>query len=195
MRKLLATTAILAALTMPSFAATFTIDHIIDSDAANPNPDAIVVVMDGDIENGDLERLTEALKKEREHSQAPVVAFELNSRGGEISTAKNLASMLAEYKIATGVRADKVCASACFLIFACGAERYASVSAHIGVHSARNANDQEDFGALIADTVMARQANACGVPDNIVGKIVVTPPESMYWLTAKDLVAMGVQHE
>jgi hypothetical protein len=39
---------------------------------------------------------------------------------------------------------------------------------------------------------MARQAKQCGVPDYLVGKMVTTPSNDMYWLTTQDLFAMDV---
>lgn len=37
----------------------------------------------------------------------------------------------------------------------------------------------------------AGKANECGVPDDLIGQMITTPPSTMEWLTVDDLKAMG----
>jgi hypothetical protein len=84
------------------------------------------------------------------------------------------------------------CSSACFLLFACGEPRFAHATARIGIHSARNRENQEDATSYTIDTWAGRLLKACGVPEYLIGKMITTPAEEMYWLTLEDLRAMNV---
>jgi hypothetical protein len=131
----------------------------------------------------------------------PVAGIWLNSEGGDFGEAAKIADVLFSMREAvadkpgagTVVGYEQTCASACFLIFACAQKRLVDLTAHIGIHSARNPKDNsEDVGAYAADTAMARIARQCGVPGYLVAKMVTTPADSIYWLTEPDLQAMGV---
>jgi hypothetical protein len=118
----------------------------------------------------------------------------LDSKGGSLAVANDIADKIFGYgRFGTVFVLEQAqCASACFLIFACAATKYIRPTARIGVHSARNAvSKTEDTSSFAADTMMARVAKKCGAPDSIVAKIVTTPADSVYWLTANDLASMG----
>jgi hypothetical protein len=157
----------------------------------------LAIEFDGIIALGDADRLLEAGKQIKTSNKVLAGIF-LNSEGGSVLEAAEIAQGLYEAKAAGGKHAvlllpGRVCASACFLILACAPQRYADVTARVGLHSARNANDREDAGSYIADTLMARIAKKCGVPDYLIGKMVTTSPDNIYWLSRQDLISMGVQ--
>lgn len=83
-------------------------------------------------------------------------------------------------------------ASACFLVFAAGQPKFASVHARIGVHSASDAAGSDTAASRAYTTSVARYAAALGVPPMILGRMVTTLPGAMAWLTAGELRAMGV---
>lgn len=89
------------------------------------------------------------------------------------------------------VAAGTICASACFVVFAAGTSKYASYSASVGVHGASDAEGRETMEAAGATVVMARVLKELGVPGAVLGKMVVTPPSSMVWLTPDDLRSIG----
>lgn len=155
------------------------------------------VVLEGIIAPGDLDRVNAAAGRVRADGKL-LGGVVLNSAGGNFGEAEKLAQMLygaraAGSNLSAIVRGNGVCASACFLLFACAPQRYANVTAHIGVHSARNPNDNsEDVGSYVVDTWMGRLAKQCGVPDYLIGKMVTTRADSTYWLSPRDLLAMGV---
>jgi hypothetical protein len=160
----------------------------------------VTVTFDGDIVAGDRNRL-EQIAEQGLALGKPLGGIQLNSGGGNFAEAASIAESISMSPEAAASRPgaaavvlpNRMCASACFLIFACAPHRYADVTSRIGVHSARNSNDhREDVGSYAVDTLAARIAKQCGVSDYLIGKMVTTPPDSMYWLTTQDLFAMGV---
>jgi hypothetical protein len=85
--------------------------------------------------------------------------------------------------------------SACFILFASAYQKtvfaFGPKDPRVGIHSAANPTGVEDLAAFAVDTVVAREAKKCGVPDDIIGKMVTTPNQSVYWLTREDFTRMG----
>lgn len=94
-------------------------------------------------------------------------------------------------KMATNVGQGATCASACFLIFAAGETKFANYTAQIGVHGASDQTGRETAQSGAATVSMARVAKELGVPAAIIGRMVVTPPNEMVWLSPADLQSMG----
>ena len=93
--------------------------------------------------------------------------------------------------MATNVGQGATCASACFLIFAAGETKFANYTAQIGVHGASDQTGRETAQSGAATVSMARVAKELGVPAAIIGRMVVTPPNEMVWLSPADLQSMG----
>jgi hypothetical protein len=93
--------------------------------------------------------------------------------------------------MATNVGQGATCASACFLVFAAGETKFANYTAQIGVHGASDETGQETVQSGAATVSMARIAKELGVPTAIIGRMVVTPPSEMVWLSPADLQSMG----
>src|ERR1700730_2360410 len=93
--------------------------------------------------------------------------------------------------MATNVGQGATCASACFLVFAAGESKFANYSAQIGVHGASDEKGAETVQSGAATVSMARIAKELGVPPAIIGRMVVTPPAEMVWLSPADLQSMG----
>jgi hypothetical protein len=160
----------------------------------------VAIAFEGDIVVGDFERFGQVGEQALALGK-PAAGIWLNSGGGDFGEAAKFADKLFSLREAVAdkpgaaavVGFEQTCASACFLIFACTQHRIADASAHIGVHSARNSNNnKEDIYSYAADTAMARIAKQCGVPGYLIAKMVTTPADSMYWLTELDLHSMGV---
>jgi hypothetical protein len=118
-----------------------------------------------------------------------VVAIRLDSPGGNLVEGVNLSELVKFGRIATSVRSGHTCASACFIVFAAGNEKFASYNTKIGVHGASDEKGQEVGAATVT---MSRILKSLGVPPGILGKLVVTPPSDMVWLTVDDLRSMSV---
>ena len=106
------------------------------------------------------------------------------------------ASMIAGYILGEGaltmVAPGRECASACVLLLLAGKRRLVADTASIGVHGAAMPDGTENDAALAATTESARLFAHLGMPPDIVGRVVMTPPGSMYWLSADELARMGV---
>ena len=111
--------------------------------------------------------------------------------GGNLLEGAKLADAIRYAKIASVVPNGATCASACFVAFAAGADKFASYSASIGVHGASDANGHESVASNAATVGMAKIVKELGVPADIIGRMVVTPPDQMVWLTPNNLRAMG----
>jgi hypothetical protein len=103
-----------------------------------------------------------------------------------------LAEAIRVAKISTNVGRAATCASACFLAFAAGDTKNATYGAQIGVHGASDQAGRETAQAGAATVSMARIAKELGVPPAIIGRMVVTPPSEIVWLSPLELQSMGV---
>jgi ATP-dependent protease ClpP protease subunit len=147
----------------------------------------VVLFLDGKIETGDATTFKNLIRGANAANRL-VSGIRLNSPGGSLAEGVALADIIRYGKIATVVPAGAQCASACFLVFAAGPEKYASYTANVGVHGASNQSGVEEGDATVS---MGRAAKELGVPDNIIGKMVITPPDQIVWLGPNDLRSMG----
>jgi len=143
----------------------------------------------GEILPGDADKLKAEIQKANDSNRL-VVTIRLNSPGGNLVEGVTIADLVRKGRIATSVLNGAQCASACFIIFAAGNEKFASYQAQIGVHGASDENGRETTQSNSATIGMARVVRELGVPSSIVGKMVVTPPDQMVWLTVDDLRSM-----
>jgi hypothetical protein len=150
----------------------------------------IVVSISGEIIEGDTDGFKAAIKTANDAGKL-VTSVRLNSPGGNLLEGVKLAEAVRFAKMATNVGDGATCASACFLIFAAGATKFANYSAQIGVHGASDDAGQETAQSSAATVSMARIAKELGVPAAIIGRMVVTPPAEMVWLSPSDLQSMG----
>lgn len=147
--------------------------------------------LNGEIQGGDLQSVKDAIQAANAKGKM-VVTIRLDSDGGNLLEAVRIAAVIREGKIATAALSRSTCASACFVIFAAGNEKYAHYTAQIGVHGASDQHGEETTRAQAATVTMARVVRELGVPAEIIGKMVVTPPSEMVWLAPDDLKSMGV---
>jgi hypothetical protein len=159
---------------------------------------AKVIHMDGVISPEDAQRVNGIMSARISRGFYRPFSFVLNSPGGAVVPAISIAEGFISRRasrltpVETSVPAYATCASACFLVWACGETRSAHVTARIGIHSASNGKD-EDAYAYVLDTWMGRILKACGVPEHLIGTMITTPANQIYWLTPADLQAMGVE--
>jgi hypothetical protein len=150
----------------------------------------IVVSISGDITEGDTEAFKAAVKAANDAGKL-VTSIRLNSVGGNLLEGVKLSEAVRFAKVATNVGQGATCASACFLIFAAGETKFANYTAQIGVHGASDKTGAETVQSGAATVSMARIAKDLGVPPAIIGRMVVTPPDQMVWLSPADLQSMG----
>jgi hypothetical protein len=146
--------------------------------------------LDGDIAVGDADKIREIIKSSNDAGRL-VATIRLNSAGGNLLESVRIAAILRYAKTATAVLGGATCASACFVVFAAGNEKYAHYSAQLGVHGASDASGRETVQSNAATISMAKVTKELGVPPAIIGKMVVTPPTQMVWLSVDELRSMG----
>ena len=152
----------------------------------------IVIRLTGEIVVGDSEKLKQIIVTSNAANKI-VSGIRLNSPGGSVLEGAELADRVKFARIATVVPNGATCASACFLVFAAGGEKFVSRSARVGVHGAADQNGDETDSATAATVGMARLVKLLGVPNGIIGKMVTTPPAQILWLTEDDLLSMGTK--
>jgi hypothetical protein len=150
-----------------------------------------IISLQGDIERGDAERLRAIVRATNEANRV-VSGLRLNSAGGNLLESVEMAEIVKVAKISTVVANGATCASACFVVFSAGYEKFASYGAQIGVHGASDTSGRETVASGAATVSMARIVNQLGVPSGIVGKMVLTRPDQMVWLVPDDLRSMNV---
>jgi hypothetical protein len=151
----------------------------------------IVISISGEITPGDTDAFKAAVKTANDAGKL-VSSIRLNSPGGNLLEGAKLADAVRFGKMATNVGQGASCASACFLVFAAGETKFANYTAQIGVHGASDESGAETVQSGAATVSMARIAKELGVPPQIIGRMVVTPPSDMVWLSPQDLMSMGV---
>jgi hypothetical protein len=151
----------------------------------------ILIEVTGEILSGDSDKFSQTVKQANDAGKF-VANLRLNSEGGSLLEGVKLAEAVRFGKMSTNVGKRAVCASACFLVFAAGSTKFASYGAQIGVHGASEQGGSETVSSEAATVSMAKVAKELGVPPTIIGKMVVTPPSEMVWLTPEDLQSMGV---
>lgn len=150
----------------------------------------VTIVIAGEIVPGDADTFSIAVKQA--NSAGKLVAnVRLNSEGGNLLEGVKLADAVRYGKMSTNVGKNATCASACFLVFAAGSTKFATYDARVGVHGASDEDGSETVQSGAATISMARIAKELGVPSAIIGRMVVTPPNEMVWLTPQDLQSMG----
>lgn len=152
-----------------------------------------VIVLRGTIAANDYERLYNGLYDISQNNHITFDAIRLDTGGGNLIAGFKLAMFIRKYNIATVVPANSMCASACFLIFAAGRERWADYTSKIGVHSV-SINGEEDATTAQGTVIMTRYLSNLGVPKGIIGRLVTTKPNDMAWLDKNELDSMSVKY-
>jgi len=149
------------------------------------------IVLKGDIAREDAEALENLMRAINEEGQ-PVRALRLDSPGGNLLGAIALARFIRSHaEMSTTVGSGSVCASACFLAFSAGSRKFADYNSFVGVHGVADGHGGVSEETEAATRMMARIGNEFGVPPEITGKIIATPPDEIAWLTPDDLRQMG----
>jgi len=150
----------------------------------------VTVLILGEIVRGDSDAFSAAVKQANDAGKF-VANVRLNSEGGNLYEGVKLADAIRFGRMSTIVGKGATCASACFVAFAAGNTKFANYGARIGVHGASDKNGDETIESDAATISMARIAKALGVPPAIIGRMVVTPPDDMVWLSPQELQSMG----
>ena len=155
-------------------------------------PGSSMIYASGKVVAGDNQKLLAALGALP--SGAHLIALSINSPGGDAEEGVRLANTVHEKALSTAVGQGTVCASACFNVFAAGRHRFAHSTALIGVHGASVDGKDEPYAEAVT-VRLPRQLSSFGVPDAILGKMITTRPDQIWWLTRADLQSMDADPE
>jgi hypothetical protein len=150
----------------------------------------VVITLKGEIVGGETVAFASAIA-EANRAGKEVFGALLDSPGGLLSEGAQIAALVEYAKITTIVPEGAGCASACFVIFAAGNDKWADFTAQVGVHGASEQDGSDTTEARGATVLMARLVKEFGVPAAIIGRMVVTPPDQMVWLSPNELRSMG----
>jgi ATP-dependent protease ClpP protease subunit len=122
------------------------------------------------------------------------VTVVLDSDGGIIGGAADLAAWVKANKVDTIVPKDATCASACVMVWGAGYRKAVSVEAHMGVHGSYSPEtdpakkaSEEATGTLF----MARALGEEKAPANVIAAVTMTDSKDMHWMVSADAVAWG----
>jgi hypothetical protein len=96
-----------------------------------------VFVLSGEIASGDTDRLLAEVKTAM-NDRRVIAGVQLSSPGGDVGEGFKLARVVRDARIATIVPDGAMCASACFIVFAAGSEKFASYAARLSPDDLRS---------------------------------------------------------
>lgn len=152
---------------------------------------AIIAVV-GEIKEGDAQRFISEVEQADDEAVS-VGAVELDSVGGNLFEGSSIAKVVRDRSLHTSLSKNATCASACFFVFAAGANKTAEYGSRLGVHAASSGAPKNSRRSIEATAAMGRIAEILKVPSAIIEQMAATPPNKMFWLTRKDFHSMGVQ--
>jgi hypothetical protein len=116
----------------------------------------------------------------------------LNSEGGIVVDALAIGRESRRRNFATSVAPNKLCASACALIWLAGARRYAEDGSAIGFHASYIEKDGALLESGVANALVGAYVSQLGLSDQVVAYVTSAPPKGMLWLTRNDAARLGL---
>ena len=149
----------------------------------------------GTIEAGDADIIANAIKSNHRRLRGII----LNSSGGSVAEGAKLTDLVVGYSFDTGVTKGGVCASACFMLWAAGKNRYVYPDSTVAIHSAgektADINVSKETAVSMSITLaMARAYHELNVPYYLIGIMVTTPNVEHYTLTPQDYANMHARY-
>ncbi len=165
---------------------------------ASSMPAVTAILAVGDIEDGDVERLSGFLASAEIRK---TVAIYLASPGGSLYEGMRLGMFFKENRIKTIVEGGEICASACALAFLGGRDnqgrpwRSSSSNSYLGFHAFRSPDaplQDENETQRVVSHVLAygREVDA---PLEVLILNFSTPSDDMYWLDQGEICSLGIK--
>ncbi|NRP72997.1 ATP-dependent Clp protease proteolytic subunit [Ensifer psoraleae] len=148
-----------------------------------------VLLAEGTIDLGAGARFAREIEARGEY----VKTVALNSPGGSVDDALAISKLIREKKLDTKVASKALCASSCPIVFAGGVGRLAEKDAVVGVHQffngSKNRSTAEQAMSTAQSTTarVARHFDAMGIGAGLWINALETPPDRLYYLTAKEM--------
>lgn len=147
-----------------------------------------IMLLSGYIEAGASVRIIKELDRTNEY----IKTVQINSPGGSVNDALEIAVRIRELGLSTGIEDGGFCASSCPLMFAGGKTRFAGARATIGLHQIYGATAKVTAPQAMSDaqTTTARITkflHEMGVDPAIWIHALETPPDRLYYLNQSEL--------
>ena len=118
-----------------------------------------------------------------------VKMLEIESPGGRVGEAEQMARLVREYGLIT--YSSKYCLSAATLMLMSGKDRVVAPGAKIGLHAGTTPGITA-FERLLVDNMMRMTMRSAGVTDEFIKRVVATPPNQMWYPTFEEMREAGV---
>lgn len=164
------------------------------------------LIISGEISSWDVERFARHLYVYR-----PEI-IELNSAGGDVAAAIRIATLIKGARVRVEVTGHGgLCASSCFFLFLASEDRLAQISKEngqlsdkwqsrvvgpVGIHRPYIQSSKQSSGnQMVQQEQVMRETTVYlkeqGVPQHLIDEMLSRPSNDIYWLTEKDLNAIG----
>jgi len=145
----------------------------------------------GEIVDGDAQRLGEVLTNRARHS-AGYFALALNSSGGSVSAAFEIAKVMDAHRVNTYVPPSFECVSACAaIVFIAGREHVVVPSGRLGFHGCYDSQTKQTIG--LCNEAIAEHALAHGTAyGSVMAFIQEVPYDQVIWMDAGLVDCWGV---
>lgn len=118
----------------------------------------------------------------------------INSQGGSIDDAINFAALVRKHNLTVVVEDE--CSSACVLVAAASKQLMSMSDAKFGFHQASTFGDSKSqhskYWAKYATDTLMSELRKSGIPNNVLAIAEKTPPNDMYYVSAKDMYRYGI---
>jgi hypothetical protein len=152
-----------------------------------PHNDEAVVILQGRIVMGDETKFREQTEK---LLSSKVFLF-LDSVGGELSSALNIANFVRTNQWTTIVTNGDTCNSACSLIWFSGIHRELGMVAHIGMHSVAVGGDPSKRSAW-GNLAVTKYLQAIGMDEALVQRATAADPTNMDYIEYDEAFSLGL---
>lgn len=116
----------------------------------------------------------------------------LESQGGAVDPALEMGRAIRLKGFATHVDADKLCASACALMWLAGNPRQIVDGAKVGFHASYVLTDGRPVEKGVGNALIGAYLNQIGLSQDAIVFVTSAPPEGMEWLTVEKADRIGV---
>ena len=144
------------------------------------------VRVEGDIEKGDGEKFGRIV------SRLPLLmaVVILDSTGGNLEGALQIGKEINVRGYSTSVESEKVCASACALVWLAGDKRYMEPTSRIGFHAASLSGSNSITGE--GNAMIGAYLNSIDISVDAIRYITRPSPTDLQWLSIRDAMRIGI---
>lgn len=148
------------------------------------------VMVSGRIEKGDTNKLMRFLLDNLDSDRIHSKIIYLNSPGGDVNEAFEMADFLERSLRTTAVVRKSECLSACTVLWAAGANRIVDETSRLGFHRVRfqkEKSSMEDYQKQITPVAdrLYNHLQQRGIPRVILDKMMETPATDMFYVTSR----------